>query len=50
MQLNLELSEVNLIISALAELPYKMSFELIGKVREQAQSQIKEATNGTETD
>lgn len=45
MQLNLELNEVNLIISALAELPYKVSFELVQKVRSQAQEQLKETTN-----
>ena len=38
--LNLSLEELNLVLSALAELPAKISMNLIGKVTAQAQQQL----------
>lgn len=38
---NLSQDEVNLIIFTLAELPYKISFELINKIEEQCSNQLK---------
>lgn len=38
--LNLSLDELNLVLSALAELPAKISMNLIGKVTAQAQQQL----------
>lgn len=42
MNLELKLEEVNTILSALAELPFKASAELIYKVRTQAEEQLKQ--------
>lgn len=38
--LNLSLDELNLVLSALAELPAKITMNLIGKVTTQAQQQL----------
>jgi len=40
--LNLSLEEVNLVISALAELPARVSMTLINKVTGQASTQLKQ--------
>jgi hypothetical protein len=37
--LQMSLNEVNLILTALSELPYKVSFALIQKIREQGEQQ-----------
>lgn len=42
--LNLSLDELNLVLSALAELPAKISMNLIGKVTAQAQHQLQAQT------
>ncbi len=38
--LTLNVEDVNLVITALAELPFKVSCNLIGKVRDQASAQL----------
>jgi hypothetical protein len=40
MKLDLTINEVNLILQALGNAPYAQVFELVQKIREQAQSQI----------
>lgn len=42
---NLNQDEVNLILTALSELPYKFSFELINKIRLQAEKQLEDNKN-----
>lgn len=37
---NLEQDEMNLILMALSELPYKISYELIGKIQTQGNEQL----------
>ena len=41
-QLNLNLREVNTILSGLSELPFKVSNDLIVKIQTQAQKQVDE--------
>ena len=45
--LKLTLSEVNLVLEALGNLPFRQVFEVVGKIQEQAGGQIKppEAVN-----
>lgn len=40
LQLNLNLEEVNLILAALSERPFREVFELIGKIHEQGSEQL----------
>lgn len=40
MKLDLTINEVNLILQALGNAPYAQVFELVQKIREQAQGQI----------
>ena len=40
MQLNLSINEINLIMQALGNEPYVQVFELVQKIREQAQAQM----------
>ena len=40
MKLDLTINEVNIIMQALGNMPYAQVFELVQKIREQAQSQI----------
>jgi len=40
MKLDLTLNEINAIMQALGQMPYASVFELIAKIREQAQAQI----------
>ncbi|MDB5343901.1 MAG: hypothetical protein JWP89_2278 [Schlesneria sp.] len=42
-ELRLTVSEVNLLLGALSELPFKVSFGLIQKVRQQAEQQVNNA-------
>lgn len=44
MNLELDRNEVNLILQALAELPYKLSYTLINKVLESAKEKDPEGT------
>jgi hypothetical protein len=39
-EFHLTLSEVNLILAALSELPFKVSFELIQKIKQQGEQQV----------
>ncbi len=41
-KLELELEEVNLILKSLGNLPFKEVFELIGKINQQANQQLKD--------
>lgn len=45
-QLNLSLEEVNLILGALAERPFREVFELIGKIHEQGSEQLGDSQAG----
>lgn len=45
-QLNLSLEEVNLILAALADRPFREVFELIGKIHEQGSGQLGDAEAG----
>lgn len=45
-ELQLTVSEVNLVLGALSELPFKVSFGLIQKVRQQAEQQVNAAQGG----
>ena len=47
MKLDLTVQEINLILQALGNAPYATVFELVQKIREQAQAQI-EPTPSTE--
>jgi len=40
MKLDLTLPEINVIMQALGQMPYASVFELVTKIREQAQAQI----------
>ena len=40
MKLDLTLNEINLIMQALGAAPYAQVFELVAKIREQAQAQV----------
>lgn len=46
MKFDLTIPETNLVLSALANLPYGQVADLIAKLRQQAQDQIKETDNG----
>ena len=49
MKLELTLPEINALLQALGAMPYAQAFELVGKIRLQAQAQVaaeKEADNG----
>ena len=39
-QLKLTLSEVNLILGALGEMPYAKVYQLVGKIQQQAETQL----------
>lgn len=41
----LALDEVNIILDALSQLPFKVSFELINKIQYQANKQLTESKN-----
>lgn len=45
MKIELTLNEINLIMQALGNMPYAQVFELIHKVREQAQAQLNQPAN-----
>jgi hypothetical protein len=45
MKLDLTVQEINLILQALGNAPYAQVFELIQKIREQAQQQISQEEN-----
>jgi len=40
MKLNLTLPEINAVLQALGAMPYAQVFELVQKIREQAQAQV----------
>jgi hypothetical protein len=42
MTLDLNVNEVNLIMQALGNMPYAQVFELVRKIQEQAQAQLKQ--------
>jgi hypothetical protein len=49
MKLDLTLPEINAVLQALGAMPYAQVFELVQKIREQAQAQVsaeQENTNG----
>ncbi len=48
MKLDLTINEINTIMQALGQMPYASVFELVNKIREQAQVQMaqQEASNG----
>jgi hypothetical protein len=46
MQLNFTEQELNIVFNALAQRPYAEVFQLIGKIQQEAQSQLKENENG----
>jgi len=46
MKLDLTLPEINAILTALGQMPYAQVFELVEKIRQQAQNQMKEQDNG----
>ena len=43
-QVNLTLSEINKILDALGNLPYREVFQLVGKIQTQAESQLEQET------
>jgi hypothetical protein len=47
LKVELKLSELNLVLQGLGELPAKISFNLIQKVQSQANEQLKNSENGT---
>lgn len=49
MKLDLTLPEINMILQALGSAPYAQVFELVGKIRTQAQAQVS-AEKETEND
>jgi len=49
MTLDLTINEINIILQALGNAPYASVFELIEKVRNQAQAQVQPAPNPEET-
>jgi len=49
MTLDLTVNEINLILQALGQAPYASVFELVQKIREQAQSQIQPVPTSEET-
>ena len=46
MKLDLTVQEINLILQALGNAPYVQVFELVQKIREQAQAQMAAPTEG----
>lgn len=48
MKLDLSINEVNVIMQALGQLPYASVFELVTKIREQAQTQIVQQQEATD--
>ncbi len=49
MKIDLTLPEINVVLQALGAMPYAQVFELVQKIREQAQAQVsaeQENTNG----
>jgi len=46
MKIELTIEEINSILIALGNMPYAQVFELVQKIRQQAQNQIKEQDNG----
>jgi hypothetical protein len=44
-KLDLTINEVNIIMQALGNMPYAQVFELVQKIREQAQAQINQPAN-----
>jgi hypothetical protein len=44
MKLDLTIQEINLILQALGNAPYAQVFELVQKIREQAQAQVNAST------
>jgi hypothetical protein len=46
MKFDLTIPETNLVLNALASLPYGQVADLISKLRQQAQDQMKETDNG----
>ena len=48
MKLDLTINEINLILQALGNAPYAQVFELVQKIREQAQGQIQPAPTSEE--
>ena len=49
MTLDLTVNEINLILQALGNAPYAQVFELVQKIREQAQSQIQPVPTSEES-
>ena len=49
MTLDLTINEINLILQSLGNAPYAQVFELVQKIREQAQSQVQPAPTSEET-
>jgi hypothetical protein len=49
MTLDLTVNEINMILQALGNAPYAQVFELVQKIREQAQSQIQPVPTSEET-
>jgi hypothetical protein len=49
-ELNLSIQEVNLILSGLGELPARISFELIEKLRNQALEKVRSLENSEESE
>ena len=49
MKLDLTIQEINMILQALGNAPYAQVFELVQKIREQAQSQIQPVPTSEET-
>lgn len=44
-KLELKLEEVNIILDSLSQMPYKNVFQLINKIQEQGNKQIKDDSN-----
>lgn len=49
MTLDLNINEINLILQALGNAPYAQVFELVQKIREQAQAQVQPIPTPEET-
>lgn len=47
MKLELDLNEINTILAALGAQPYTQVFQLVTKIQQQAQEQLKENQEGT---
>ena len=46
MKFDLEVNEVNIILSALGQMPYAQVFEVVAKIQQQAQNQESEIIEG----